>query len=181
MFPSSPDPSHGLLSLFRRVDVVRAAETTLFTFGDSELDYFLVCEADEPGEPVLVVRGQVKVTRPTLLRPDSRPELSGFFEELDEQYGGVEGTVQFMMSRTAAFEHLDFDNVVNSRETYSDSVEEVVDRLGRKLDAEGDNGTAILTAPAGLGPIAVIRYTTEQISRSTPGNIRELQEKGFLS
>ena len=187
MFDSPFDPAAALHAMFRRVDVVREPSTTLFTFGDSELEYWLVVDADEPGEPVAVVRGQVTVSRPTLIRPDARPELSGFFgdggfEESDgeEWKGGDPDAVAFMLSRTAAFQHLKIDNRAGRRELRSDSVGEVVDNLCTRLDAEGEDRVGVLTAPAGLGPAAVLKFATGQIARSTPGNVKELQEKGLL-
>ena len=183
MFDEPFDPAATLHAMFRRVDVVRAPSTTLFTFGDSELEYFLVVDAETPGEPVSVVRGEVKVTRPTIIRPDDRPELSGFFGDdafEGDGFGDLPDSIAFMMARTAAFQQLKIDNRSGRRELRSDSVGEVVERIEEKLDAEGEDRVGVLTAPHGLGPIAVLKFAAEQIARSAPGNIRELQEKGFL-
>ena len=174
------DPAAQLHALFQQVEVVRSVPYTLFTFGDSELEYFLVEDGENPGELVSVVRGEVKVSRPTILTPDSRPELRGFFEELNDQFGHLGGAVEFLMSRTAAFHDLAIENRHGSAEIVSDSVDEVVSKLNRQLNDEDEDRIAILTAPHGLGPIAVFRYATERISESAPGNITELREKGFL-
>ena len=188
MFEDAFDPAAALNAMFRRVEVVRGPRTTLFTFGDSELDYYLVIDAETAGEPVTVVRGEVRVSRPTLIRPDSRPELSGFFDDEEggftesdgEAWKGGSDAVAFMLSRTAAFQHLNIANRAGRREIRSDSIEEVVDALTRRLDLEDEDTVGVLTAPAGLGPIAVLKFATEQIARSAPGNVRELQEKGLL-
>lgn len=174
------DPAAQLHALFQRVEIPRRVEYSLFTFGDSDLEYFLVVDGESPGDLVSVIRGAVKVTRPTILTPDSRPELHGFFEELNESLGNVGGVVDFLMSRTAAFQHVSLDNRHGPAEMVSDSVEEAVARLNKRLDAEEEEHVAILTAPHGLGPIAVFRYATERISESAPGNIQELRERGFL-
>ena len=184
MFDSLFDGPGDIRALFNRVRVEREVRYTLFTFGDSELEYYLVVGAKDPRDPVAVTRGQVTVTRPTILTPGSRPELFGFFEEdtEGEEWKGedLERSAVFMMSRTAAFQNMNLSNRVGKREAMSDSVEEVVERLGRRLDSEDEDRVAILSAPHGLGPVAVLKYTTEQIGRSTPGNIKELQEKGLL-
>lgn len=174
------DPAAQIQALFQQVEMPRRVEYSLFTFGDSELEYYLVIDGEEPGELVSVVRGEVKVTRPTILTPDSRPELHGFFDELNEQFGDLGGAVEFLMSRTAAFRDLSIENRHGRAEIVSDSVEEAVAKLNTKLDAEEEDRVAILTAPYGLGPIAVFKYATERISESAPGNIQELRERGFL-
>lgn len=39
---------------------------------------------------------------------------------------------------------------------------------------------AILSAPHGLGGIAVLRYSLERIAQSTPENVTELKDRSFL-
>jgi hypothetical protein len=56
----------------------------------------------------------------------------------------------------------------------------MVDKLNRQLDDEEEDRVAILTAPARLGRVAVLRYATEQVMRSAPENVQELRERGFL-
>ena len=180
MFENPFEDRGDIRVLFDRVRVERPVHYTLFTFGDSELEYYLVVDSEEPKQPVHVARGQVTVSRPTIITPGGNPEMVGFFEEMGASYEDMARSAVFMMSRTAAFENVRLSNRIGKRETMSDSVEEVVEKLGKRLDAEDEDRVAILSAPHGLGPVAVLKYTTEQIGRSTPGNIKELQEKGLL-
>jgi hypothetical protein len=88
--------------------------------------------------------------------------------------------IQFMISRTAAFSHLKFDNRSEPAHNLTDSVEEAVSRINRQLDAEEEDRVAVLTAPQELAGVAVFRYATERVIQSTPDNIQELREHGFL-
>ena len=162
--------------LWDLVTIARSVPYSLFTFGTSDLEYFLVVDADQPGNMVGVSRGAVKVTRPLIITPDNaQPELRNFFEE--GQFGHV---VDFLLSRTAAFSNLKLENYQQKTELVSDSVDEVVGRLNRRLDQEEEDAIAILTSPHGLGGLAVFKYTAARIIDSAPGNIRELRERGFL-
>ena len=58
--------------------------------------------------------------------------------------------------------------------------DEVVARLNRQLGREDEDRVAILTAPHGLGGVAVLRYAAERILKSAPENIQELRERGCL-
>lgn len=174
------DPAAQLYALFQQVEIARSVPYTLFTFGDSDLDYYLVVDGEDSGDLVSVTRGEVKITRPRIITPDTQPELHGFFEELNESIGSVGDAVSFLMARTAAFQNIQLDNRHGPAEMVTDSVDEMVARLNKRLDDEDEDRVAILTAPHGLGPIAVLRYATERISASAPGNIQELREKGFL-
>jgi hypothetical protein len=162
--------------LWEAVAIVRPVHYSLFTFGESELLYWLVQDADREKTPVRIARGEVKVTRPLIITPEnSRPEFQNFFE--DEEFAGM---ADFLIARSAAFSHLKFDKRQGPQQIVSDSVEEAVARLNRQLDAEDEDRVAILTAPSGLGSLAVLRYAAERIARSASDNIQELKERGFL-
>ncbi len=104
-----------------------------------------------------------------------RPEFEDFFEEHDES-----DMIQFLLARTAAFSNLKIRNTSGENKIVSDSVEEVVEKLNKKLDQEDEDRVAILTAPPKLGGVALLKYTTERVMASAPDNVQELRERGFL-
>ena len=158
------------------VKIVRGVRYSLFTFGQSDLPYYLVLSGSNPDHAVSVTQGDVKITRPLIIRPeDSPPEFENFFEDAND-----ENLAQFVMSRTASFSNLKLQNRSGSKRLVTDSVEETVALLTRKLDDEDEDRVAILTAPATLAGFAVLKYASERILHSLPENIQELREKGFL-
>lgn len=158
------------------VHIARPVQFTLFTFGHTELPYYLVCEAPREGGKVSVTRGDVRIDRPRIVTPDSaQPELKGFFEARSD-----EEVARFLLARTAHFSNLKLANRGGDRHFVSDSVDDTVARLNRQLDAEEEDRVAILVAPEKLGGIAVLRYAAERVLQSAPGNIQELRERGFL-
>ncbi len=158
------------------VRIARPVHYALFTFGASELPYFLVCEARRENDTVTITRGEVRITRPLIFTPDNvRPEFRNFFEN------GEEGMLaDFIMARTAAFSHLSFENQHGPARIVTDNVEEAVSRLNRQLDSDEEDRVAILCAPASLAGFAVFRYAAERVMKSAPENIQELRERGFL-
>lgn len=162
--------------LWDAVRIERPVHYTLFTFGESDLPYYLVCGASEEGGTVSITSGEVQITRPSIITPDTaRPEFRNFFEDSEG-----EAVVDFLLARTAAFSHIKFDNRSGPSRIVSDSVEEAVARLNRQLDDEEEDRVAILSAPSGLGGIAVLRYAIERVWASAPENVQELRERGFL-
>jgi len=158
------------------VAIARPVRYCLFTFGQSVLQYYLVCGDADMGRALSVTRGEVVIERPTIVTPETaRPELRNFFETQEE-----EGIVQFLLSRSAHFSNLRLDNRSGAQQAVSDSVEAVVSRLSRQLDENEEDQVAILTAPDRLGAMAVLRYAAERVLASAPGNIQELRERGFL-
>lgn len=158
------------------VHIARPVHYSLFTFGESELPYFLVCDGKSPEKTVAITRGEVRITRPLIITPDNvHPELRNFFENDDEGLAA-----EFIMARTAAFSHLKFENQHGPAKIVTDSMEEAVAKLNRQLDSEEEDHTAILCSPAKLAGFAVFRYAAERVMRSASDNIQELRERGFL-
>ncbi|MEZ6124456.1 MAG: hypothetical protein R3C49_14960 [Planctomycetaceae bacterium] len=162
--------------LWDAVRIERAVHYSLFTFGDSDLPYFLVTPQGETEDRVRIRRGQVTVTRARIITPDSlRPEFRNFFED-NEDFGMAD----FLMTRTAAMSNMKFSNQFNSERFATDSVEETVDRLNRQLDDEEEEHVAILSAPQGLAGVALLKYASQRITSSAADNLNELRERGFL-
>lgn len=158
------------------VEIVRPVRYSLFTFGASDLPYFLVLSGLGAGQTVSITKGEVKITRPLIITPETaRPEFQDFFEDAED-----EDLAQFILARSASFSNLKLQNQSGPKRIVSDSVEEVVAKLNRQLDDEEEDHVAILTAPQALAGFAVLRYASDRIMQSAPDNIQELRERGFL-
>lgn len=157
------------------VQIARPVHYSLFTFGSSELPYFLVL-SEGVDKTVSITKGEVKITRPMIITPDSaQPEFENFFDDDDDA-----SLAQFILARSASFSNLKLHNQSGPRKIVSDSVEEVVAKLNKQLDDEEEEHVAILTAPKSLAGFAVLRYATDRIMQSIPDNLQELRERGFL-
>ena len=170
------DQERHFREMWESICIERRVHYSLFTFGESQLPYFLVCGASKAGGIVSVTRGEVRITRPSIITPgNARPEFRNFFENQDD-----EGIVEFLLTRTAAFSHLKFDNRSGPARIVSDSVEEAVSKLNRQLDDQEEDRVAVLSSPQNFAGIAVLRYASERVWESAPGNVQELRERGFL-
>ena len=170
------DHERRIYEAWHRVRIERPVDYSLFTFGETVMPYYLVLGADSSNDLVKVRRGDVRVARATIITPDSlAPEFRNFFE--DPEY---ENMIAFLLARSAAFSNLKVSNQHGSDQIVSDSIEEAVGKLNRQLDDQEEDQTAILSAPLPLAGVAVLRYTAERIWQSTPDNLQELRERGFL-
>ena len=158
------------------VRIVRPVNFSLFTFGETELPYYLVSEGERSDGLVAISKGEVRIKRPTIITPqNASPEFRNFFESPEER-----GMADFLLARTAYFGNLQFDNQRGEERIVSDSSQEVIEKLNRQLDAEEEERVTILTAPSYLAGFAVMKYAMDRVLESGPHNIQELRERGFL-
>lgn len=170
------DELRRLRAAWESIKIVRPVQYSLFTFGETVLDYFLVTEGRPPEKLVKIRRGEVKVARALIIRPDGdRPEFLNFFDGDDEGRA-----IEFMMSRTAAFSNLRFTNEGGPERIVSDQIEEAIAKLQRQLDADDEDRVAIISAPAKLAGMAILKYTADRVVQSAPDNLQELRERGLL-
>jgi hypothetical protein len=161
--------------LWNAVSIERPVHYSLFTFGDSELPYFLVTPSGKDNL-VAIRRGTITISRARIITPENmRPEFRDFFDDASDQ-----GIIEFLMARSAAFSNLKLTNQHGSERIVTDTIAEAVDRLNDQLDAEEEDRTAILTAPEGLGGVALLKYASERVASSAHDNVQELRERGFL-
>ena len=157
------------------IRIERDVHYSLFTFGDSDLPYYLVTPA-ENSDTVRIRQGEVTISRPRIITPDNaQPEFRNFFDNPDDF-----GFIEFLMSRTAAFGNLKLSNHSGSEKIVTDTTDEAVARLNRQLDDQEEDRVAILSAPASLAGMAILRYASERVMSSAPDNVQELRERGFL-
>ena len=162
--------------MWESIRIQRRVAYSLFTFGDSDLPYYLITPQGENEDTVRIRQGQITISRAKIITPDSmQPELRDFFED-NEDFRFVD----FLMSRSAAFSNLKLSNQRGTEKIVTDTVEEAVDRLNRQLDSEVEARVAILTAPAGLAGFALLKYATQRVTESAPDNLNELRERGLL-
>lgn len=177
MLFDSFDEERRFRDLWESVRIERPVPYSLFTFGESVLPYYLVLGARTKGGTVSIRKGEVRVARPTIITPDSfQPDFDNFF---DEDSDGA-GMIDFLLARTAAFSHLKISNSSGSERIVTESVEEAVDKLNHQLDNEEEEHVAVLSAPARMSGVAVLKYATDRIMSSAPDNVTELRERGFL-
>ena len=170
------DEEQYLRFLWNSVRIVRNIPYTLFTFGESELRYYLVLTSNQPGQPVKLRQGEIRITRPLIITPrDARPELQDFWDSAENDH-----LISFLMTRSAAFSNLRLANSSGPERIVSDQPQEVIDRLTRQLDLEDEDRVAIVVAPLELAGVALIRCAAEQILTSAPDNLNELRERGLL-
>lgn len=167
----------------RHTEILRAPKQSLYTFGITNIFYYLVTEPAyseliETGNvaETVIREGRVTAQRPKLVTPYYLSRLEGFssearryFEALLERYG----------VNTAGLLYT-YNNEPKELSIVSDNLPSVVDKLNAEIDQRGDPMTAIIKGEDELWDISILKFIFELTTSSLPDNIGQMRSRGLL-
>ncbi|HEY91904.1 MAG TPA: hypothetical protein G4O07_08745 [Dehalococcoidia bacterium] len=165
-----------------RTVVLRSPQQTLFTFGRTNIYYYLVTEpayvelVGETSETV-IREGRVLAEKPQIVTPYYLSGLEGFssdakkyFESLIENYGpNIPGLLYSYRNEPKEL------NIVSS------GWQAVVDRLNTEIDERNDPLSAIIKGPDELWDVSLVKFIFEMTQKSVGTNLGEMGARGLLN
>lgn len=165
----------------QRTEILRAPQRSLFTFGTTNIYYYLVTEPAysdlvDSGDETVVREGRVLAERPKIVTPYYLSGLEGFsanarkyFESLIQEYG----------PHTAGLLY-SYKNEPKEMNIISDGWRSVVDKLNARIDRRGDPLAAIIKGPDELWDVSLIKFAFEMTRRSLSDNLGQMGARGLL-
>jgi hypothetical protein len=164
-----------------RTEVIRAPKQNLYTFGTTNIHYFLVTEpvyteVTRDTSETVIREGKVIAERPRIVTPYYLSSLEGFsdnarryFDYLIKTYG-----------RNTPGLFYSYRNEPKELNIVSNNLPSVVDKLKADIDQRGDPLTALIKGVDELWDVALIKFAFEMTSRSLGDNISQLGARGLL-
>ena len=169
----------------RKLDFMYAVSNTelvvvprnhLETFGNTILNYHLVSEAMDTVGQINVRRGRMQINRPQIVTPDaySRIVLDGFGEEAAKY-------AEWLREHDASLHILRYGYSLRqeafSKETVTDSLEAVVDRVRTDVEAGDDPFAAVLRGVDEPWDVCLVRLFVAVVERSVRANVIEMAQR----
>ncbi|MFC2069665.1 hypothetical protein ACFLTB_00610 [Chloroflexota bacterium] len=165
----------------RQTKVLRAPRQNLYTFGTTNIYYYIVTEPAYselmPDIIETVIReGRVIAEKPKIVTPYYLSRLEGFgpearryFEALAEEHGAnLQGL------------YYTYRNEPKELNIVSNNLSSVVDKLNEKIDERNDPLSAIIKGEDELWDVSLMKFIYEVIRSSVPHNLRQLGRRGLL-
>jgi len=165
----------------RQTQVLRAPRQNLYTFGTTNIYYYLVTEPAyseliQDITETVIREGRVIAERPRIVTPYYLSHLEGFsaearryFEALAEEHGaGLHGLFYTYKNEPGGL------NIV------SDNLRSVVDKLNVDIDKRNDPLSAIIKGEDELWDVSLMKFIYEVTRSSVPHNLRQLGRRGLL-
>ena len=164
-----------------RTEILRAPRQNLFTFGTTNIYYYLVTEPAyseliKNTSETVVREGRVIAEKPRIVTPYYLSSLEGFstdarsyFDALIKVYGpNVPGLFY------------SYRNEPKELNIVSDNLLSVVDKLNTGIDKRGDPLAAIIKGQDELWDVALIKFIFEMTKNSLQDNLRQMGARGLL-
>ena len=166
----------------RHTEILRAPKQSLYTFGTTNIWYYLVTEPAYSElikniTETVVREGRVIAERPRIVTPYYLSQLEGFsseasryFEALVEEYGSSIRGVFY-----------NYKNEPKDLTIVSDNLLSVVDKLNAEIDKRGDPLTAIIKGKDEFWDVSLMKFIHEVTRSSLEDNIRQMGSRGLLN
>ena len=173
------------MSQNRKLDFMYAVSNTelvlvprkhLETFGNTLLNYHLVSEAMDTVGQIKVRRGRMQINRPQIVTPDaySRIVLDGFGEEAAKY-------AEWLREHDTEFHILRYGYALRqeafSEDTITDSIEAVVDRVRKDVEASEDPFAAVLQGVDEPWDVCLLRLFVAVVQNSIRSNVMEMAQR----
>ena len=174
-----------ILSAARHTEILRAPKQSLYTFGITNILYYLVTEPAYSGllegnsiiTETIIREGRVTAQRPKLVTPYYLSQLEGFSAEARRYF---EAALE-KYSTSAAGLLYTYNNEPKETSIVSDNLPTVVEKLNAEIDHHGDPMTAIIKGEDELWDISILKFIFELTTSSLPDNIGQMRSRGLLN
>ena len=166
----------------KHTEILRAPKQSLYTFGTTNIYYYLVTEPAYSElikniTETVVREGRVIAERPRIVTPYYLSRLEGFssearryFEALTKEHGSnIRGLFYT------------YKNEPKELTIVSENLLSVVDKLNAEIDKRGDPLAAIIKGEDELWDVSLMKFISEVTSSSLQDNLRQMESRGLLN
>ena len=158
---------------WRKTEVIREYQRSLYTFGDAKLPYVFAAEHPRLSDRAVVRQGIMLVQKPHILLPGHYgPEFAEGFEHAQSLPSNAVYLFRAMglpyskiSNRPVAKEQIEFG-----------SLQDVLNKFSRQLEEHEDSETGLVKGVLDGADVALMRYACGLMVRSAPENVKEFFE-----
>ncbi|MCF7818623.1 MAG: hypothetical protein K9M54_12165 [Kiritimatiellales bacterium] len=157
-------------------ELVTTPTTRLETFGETIVNYHMVCELMDSVDKVCIREGQLKALKPEIITPQSlgQMDLEDFGQDAKNyadwlaKHGGDLRILQygFRIQKQEIKEHIVTDQLAN-----------VLDRVKTEVKAKDDPLSAILIGVDDPWQVCLLKLMVDLVQHSAKGNIQDIRHQ----
>lgn len=165
----------------KHTEILRAPKQSLYTFGTTNIYYYLVTEPSYSElikniAETVVREGRVIAERPRIVTPYYLSRLEGFSPDARRYF---EALIKTHGSNIPGLFYT-YKNEPKELTIVSDNLPSVVDKLNAEIDKRGDPLAAVIKGQDELWDVSLMKFIFEMTRSSIQDNLRQLEARGLL-
>ena len=155
-------------------ELVVAPSGRLETFGDTVVNYYLVCELMDSVDQVCIREGHLKALKPEIITPQSLGQL-----DLDDFGHDANQYADWLAQHGGDLRILQYGFRVQKKEikeyVVTDHLDNVVDRVKAEVGEKNDPLSAILVGVDSPWEVCLLKLMVELVQHSAQNNIQDIR------
>src|SRR5207302_6016109 len=159
--------------------VIVAPEGRIQTFGSTSFTFYLISELMDRVNQVRVRNGTIHAERPQILAPEHFHHLllEGFGDKA-RRY--VEQLQEHLRNIAVLRYGFQFRKTDVTEETVRDSMDAVISRTKRRVEAENEPLSAVIQGVDDAWEVCLLKFTIDLVERSSGGNLGDFHKRGLI-
>jgi hypothetical protein len=157
-------------------ELISTPASRLETFGDTVVNYCLLCEQMDDVGKVRIREGHLKALKPSIITPQALGRL-----DLDDFGAEAEQYAEWLAEHSRDLHILQYGFTLQKQElkeyTVTDRLANVLDRVKKEIAAQDDPLSAILVGVDEPWEVCLLKLMIELVQRSAQGNIKDIQQQ----
>ena len=159
---------------WRRTEVIREYQRTLYTFGDMELPYVFAAEHSRFKDRTVVSKGVILFQKPHILLPKyyGGPEFKEGFEHANAI---PQEAIYLFRAMGLPYSHITNKPISEEQMEYG-SLQDVLDRFNTEMEYQENIETGLIKGVLDGADISLMRYSLGLVMKSASSNVKEFFE-----
>lgn len=157
-------------------ELITSPASRLETFGDTVVNYYLVCEQMDSIEKVCVREGHLKALKPAIITPHDLGQI-----DLEDFGDDARQYAEWLAENEGELQILKYGFTLQKRElkeyVVTDHLDNVLDRVKTDVAALDDPLSAILVGVDDPWEVCLLKLMVELVQQSVLGNMQDIQQR----
>ena len=157
-------------------ELVTTPTSRLETFGDTVVNYHLVCELMDSVDKICVREGHLKALKPEIITPQSLGQM-----DLEDFGADAKQYADWLAEHSGDLKILQYGFRIQKQEikkyVVTDRLDNVMDRVKAEVGAKDDPLSAILIGVDSPWEVCLLKLMVELVQHSAQGNMQDIRQR----
>jgi len=155
--------------------LITTPTSKLETFGDTIVNYSLICEDMDNVNKICIKEGQIKALKPTIITPDilGKINLNDFGSDANEY-------AEWLKNNAKELNIMQYGFSIYKQEIkeyfVTDNLDNVVERVKKEKEKENDPLSAIIIGVNSPWEVCLLKLVVDLVQKSAQGNFNQLKK-----